>query len=227
MQDLHRPARAATDSGHSSAALVWSAPAKFVHLLAGRTCWWQPPCEAQSSIDTSKLASAGGNEQPAALDHDFSANSCVPSVKLLMDTPSGEDATMPSRWYSGQAVVHIKDQALQPSTPPRHSAELLTTLQLENREDVKVRTQCVVYICPYACTISEPCRTVCVCVVSCLHICGRCVHRMWRKSQLHGHTDLRGARRYCSSRQTADRIATARSWPRSWRTSAGHWSWTC
>ena len=69
-----------------------------------------------------------------------------------MDTPSGEDATMSSRWYPGEAVVHIKVQALPPSTPLRHTAELLTSLQLENREDVKVRTQCDVYICPYACT---------------------------------------------------------------------------
>ena len=64
---------------------------------------------------------------------------------------------MPGRWYSGQAVVHITDQALQPSTPLRHAAELLTTLKLENREDVKVRTQCNVYICPYACTC--PCTS--------------------------------------------------------------------
>ena len=77
---------------------------------------------------------------------------------------------MPGHWYSGQAVVHIKDQALQPSTPLRHAAELLTTLQLENSEDVKVRTQCNVYICPYACTFPYASASMhCVHLPLCMH----------------------------------------------------------
>ena len=43
--------------------------------------------------------------------------------------------------------------------------------------------------------------------MSCLHICGRCVHRVWRKSQLHGHTDLRGARKFINKINVRDRTS--------------------
>lgn len=83
----------------------------------------------------------GSNELPGASDHDFSGLSVTPSVKLFMDVPSGEDAALPGKWYAGQVYVHIKDQALQPSTPIKHATELAAAMRAAGRSGVKVCSQ--------------------------------------------------------------------------------------
>jgi hypothetical protein len=72
---------------------------------------------------------AGLHEELKAADHDFSGLSITPSVKLIMDPPSGERATQPSEWYAGSVHLTLKDATLQASTPLRHAAELLEALR--------------------------------------------------------------------------------------------------
>lgn len=73
-----------------------------------------------------------------ALDHDFSAANVVPSVKLLVDTPTGDDPVRPGLYYDGQLVVFLKDATLQPSTPLRHAAETLAALRQQGKADIEV-----------------------------------------------------------------------------------------
>ncbi len=62
-------------------------------------------------------------------DHDFTKFSVVPSVALKVDVP--EDVS--ESWYRGDVVITLKDAAFEPSSPMRHSAELVQTL----RSDLK------------------------------------------------------------------------------------------
>jgi hypothetical protein len=55
---------------------------------------------------------AGEHEQIAALDHDFSPSSATPSVKLLIDLPTGTDRISQSNWYTGSVFVTVKDATL-------------------------------------------------------------------------------------------------------------------
>lgn len=74
-----------------------------------------------------------------ALDHDFSPSSATPSVKLLIDLPTGEERIDPGRWYAGHVFVAVKDATLQASTPLRHAAETLRALRQSSNPSPEVR----------------------------------------------------------------------------------------
>ena len=59
-------------------------------------------------------------------DHDFSKVSIIPSVSHLIDIPT----ELAESWYTGKVIVFLKENALEPSSPLRHVAELYKTLVL-------------------------------------------------------------------------------------------------
>lgn len=82
---------------------------------------------------------AGTNQDCRAADHDFSAYNICPTVRIFVDTPSGQSAVSPSMWYEGQVFIGVKDACLQASNPWRHAAETLKALRQLDRTDLRVR----------------------------------------------------------------------------------------
>ena len=60
-------------------------------------------------------------------DHDFTKFSITPSVVLLTDIP----AEISGSWYVGQVYVIFKEGAFEPSSPVRHTTELMNILEKE------------------------------------------------------------------------------------------------
>ena len=57
-------------------------------------------------------------------DHDFTRMSIVPSVSFIIDIPESVE----SSWYTGKGFVGLKEAIFEPSSPPRHIAELYDVL---------------------------------------------------------------------------------------------------
>ena len=53
-------------------------------------------------------------------DHGFTCMSIVPSVCFIIDIPK----SVKSSWYTGKILVGLKEAVFEPSSPPRHIAEL-------------------------------------------------------------------------------------------------------
>ena len=53
-------------------------------------------------------------------NHDFTCMSIVPSVCFIIDIPKSDK----SSWYTGKILVGLKEVVFEPSSPPRHIAEL-------------------------------------------------------------------------------------------------------
>ena len=62
-----------------------------------------------------------GGPTPAALDHDFHLFGIVPSVSLVIEIPDSPN----DLFFTGQPLVSSKDKITQPSSPYKHSAELV------------------------------------------------------------------------------------------------------
>lgn len=82
---------------------------------------------------------AGTEEILLAADHDFSGLNITPSVKLIMQPPSGDEAAQASKWYDGNVIVSLKDATLQPSNPARHAAETYSALEHLGHGSIDVR----------------------------------------------------------------------------------------
>lgn len=79
----------------------------------------------------------------SALDHDFHLFGIVPSVALQIDIPESHNDS----FFSGQPYVTNKDKVTQPSSPYRHSVELVHLVQaLDVHTDGEVATKPVVVI---------------------------------------------------------------------------------
>ncbi|GAQ92919.1 hypothetical protein KFL_012020010, partial [Klebsormidium nitens] len=63
-----------------------------------------------------------------ALDHDFTRAKIVPSVTLVQHGPL-IPTTADDSFYRGQVFVTLKDAVFQPSSPLRHSAELVSIIR--------------------------------------------------------------------------------------------------
>lgn len=61
-------------------------------------------------------------------DHDFTKFSITPSVVLLTDIPT----EISESWYVGQVYVIFKEGAFEPSSPVRHTTELMGILEKES-----------------------------------------------------------------------------------------------
>ena len=64
-------------------------------------------------------------------DHDFAKFSIVPSVSLLVDIPT----ELSGSWYHGLVTVFLKEGAFEPSSPLRHTTELLHMLSSNGQLD--------------------------------------------------------------------------------------------
>ena len=53
-------------------------------------------------------------------NHDFTCMSIVPSVCFIIDISKSDK----SSWYTGKILVGLKEVVFEPSSPPRHIAEL-------------------------------------------------------------------------------------------------------
>lgn len=62
-------------------------------------------------------------------DHDFTKFSVIPPVTLAVNIPEGVSES----WYRGQVTVTLKDASFEPSSPTRHSAELVNLLGKDAR----------------------------------------------------------------------------------------------
>ena len=56
----------------------------------------------------------------AVADHDFTKFAIIPSVTMICDIPENIDGS----FYRGQVLIGLKDAALEPSSPLRHTTEL-------------------------------------------------------------------------------------------------------
>ena len=65
-----------------------------------------------------------GGPTLAALDHDFHLHGIVPSVALAIEIPESPNDS----FFSGQPSVSNKDKVTQPSSPHRHSAEIVQSV---------------------------------------------------------------------------------------------------
>lgn len=65
-----------------------------------------------------KVVVSTNGKKFAVADHDFTKMSIIPSVTVLCDIPNNIDES----FYRGQVFVGLKDAALEPSSPLRHSA---------------------------------------------------------------------------------------------------------
>lgn len=63
-------------------------------------------------------------------DHDFTRMSIVPSVCFVIDIPE----SIESSWYTGKVFVSLKEAIFEPSSPPRHVAELYDIVLSQNLE---------------------------------------------------------------------------------------------
>ncbi|XP_028416153.1 uncharacterized protein LOC114539744 [Dendronephthya gigantea] len=72
-----------------------------------------------------KQVLVGVNQTMAVGDHDFSKSTLTPSVNLIIDIPE----TINGSFYRGNVYVAFKDAVFEPSSPLRHSSELLQILQ--------------------------------------------------------------------------------------------------
>ena len=85
------------------------------------------------SLDDKHRIKVGEPGFPVAFevgDHDFTRMSIVPSVCFVIDIPESVE----SSWYTGKVFVGLKEAIFEPSSPPRHIAELydvLTTQDLQ------------------------------------------------------------------------------------------------
>lgn len=82
---------------------------------------------------------AGSHEVVQAAEHAFFSCNIVPSVKLIADIPTRQNAHHPSQWYAGTVVVIAKDAVMHPSNPWLHAAEGWQALMDLFRLDVRVR----------------------------------------------------------------------------------------
>ena len=57
-------------------------------------------------------------------DHDFTKFSLTPSVTLINEIPTDISGS----WYSGRVFYTLKESAFEPSSPIRHSTELIRCL---------------------------------------------------------------------------------------------------
>ena len=71
-----------------------------------------------------------GQSQFSAADHDFVKCKIVPSAVLVCSIPE----TIEGSFYQGQLAVSLKDQVFEPSSPMRHSTELIKILTSQNKE---------------------------------------------------------------------------------------------
>ena len=79
------------------------------------------------------LAVAGSGPTLAALDHDFHVFGVVPSVALAIEIPDSANDS----FFSGHPYVTSKDKITQPSSPYRHSVELVHLIKSTPLDDPK------------------------------------------------------------------------------------------
>ena len=72
--------------------------------------------------------------QNCALDHDFHIHGIVPSVSFVVDIPTSSKDS----FFQGKAYVVLKDKVSQPSSPLRHSCELLNILEKETYKPILI-----------------------------------------------------------------------------------------
>ena len=65
------------------------------------------------------------SSQLLAGDHDFTKFGIIPSVVLLCEIPE----EISGSWYGGQVLIMMKDSVFEPSSPIRHSKELVTIIE--------------------------------------------------------------------------------------------------
>ena len=70
------------------------------------------------------------NQDFLVADHDFTRFSLVPSICLFLDIPE----EISDSWYQGQVRVTLKETSMQPLSPLRHAAELISAVQQEYSE---------------------------------------------------------------------------------------------
>ena len=63
-------------------------------------------------------------------DHDFTRFSIVPSVCFIINIPESVE----SSWYTGKVLVGLKEATFEPSSPPRHIAELYDIVNTQGLE---------------------------------------------------------------------------------------------
>ena len=80
-----------------------------------------------AAVDRGKRVIVSRNQDFLVADHDFTRFSIVPSVSFFIDIPEELSET----WYQGQVYVTLKEAALEPSSPVRHAAELISCIQQE------------------------------------------------------------------------------------------------
>ena len=78
-----------------------------------------------AAVERGRKVLVAANKTFAVGDHDFTKVKLVPSVCLKINIPDKSDES----FYRGQVNVYFKEGALQPSSPLRHVAELITLLQ--------------------------------------------------------------------------------------------------
>ena len=83
-----------------------------------------------------------GGPTLAALDHDFHLHGIVPSVALAIEIPDSHTDS----FFTGQPFVSNKDKVTQPSSPHRHSAEIVQLVCTNFTSDGRYSSKPVVII---------------------------------------------------------------------------------
>ena len=81
-----------------------------------------------AAVDRGKRVIVARNRDSLVADHDFTRFSLVPSVSLSTDIPE----EISDSWYQGQVWITLKEASMQPSSPLRHAAELISAIEKEH-----------------------------------------------------------------------------------------------
>ena len=81
-----------------------------------------------AAVDRGKRVIVARNRDFLVADHDFTPFSVIPSVSFSIDIPEEISAS----WYQGQVCATLKEASMQPSSPLRHAAELISTIEKEH-----------------------------------------------------------------------------------------------